>query len=149
MESADAIEVRLKVVEDAVDNLKQRLDKLEEAHYSEFEKIRTDFSKDYQKLSDEFRLLQKEYEVSKAETNKDLSVLKDMPELIQALREAVQEIKVVLETTQGDLLSVQDTLAGEMEKGKFDIVIWLRDHVVPTLLTGGIIYFILNTAGII
>lgn len=149
MDSAEAIEVRLKTVEDAVENLKRRLDKLEKFHYSEFERIKTEFSKDYQSLSDEFRLLQKEYAVSKAETNKDLSVLKDMPELMQTLKEAVQEIKVVLETTQSDLVNVQDTLKGEIEKSKFDIVVWFRDHVVPTLLTGGIIYFILHTAGIL
>ena len=37
MDSTEAIEVRLKTVEDAVENLKRRLDKLEKFHYSEFE----------------------------------------------------------------------------------------------------------------
>ena len=143
------IDARLRVLEEATKNLKERLDKLEDTHLEDFETVKEQFQKDYQKLLAEFNELRKEYEVSKIATDKDLSLLKDVPALLQSLKETIQEINTVLTTTKTDLEEVQKALALEKDRGKFDIVAWVVNNVVPALLTGGVIYFILHTIGAI
>ena len=143
------IDVRLRVLEEATKNLKERLDKLEDMHLEDFETVKEQFQKDYQKLLAEFNELRKEYEISKIATDKDLSLLKDVPSLLQSLKETIQEINIVLTTTKTDLEEVQKALALEKDRGKFDVIAWVVNHVVPALLTGGVIYFILHTIGAI
>lgn len=145
----DALDYRLQTMEEGMKNLKERLEKLEEAHHNDIDNLREELSEDYNKLTEEFRTLQKEYEVSKMSTDKDLQILRELPSLMESLKATVQEIKTVLEVTKTDLQEVQTTLEREAARGKFDFLLWVRDSVMPALLGFGVLYFILHATGII
>lgn len=141
------IEARLQVLEEGMINLKERLEKLEETQKKDLETFRKEVVNDYDALSREFRELQQDYQISKTSMNKDLGVLKELPVLVQSLKETIQEIKVILDGTKNDLNTVEENLKRESERGKFDFLSWCRDSILPTILGLGILYFILHTVG--
>lgn len=141
------VEYRLKVIEKSIEDLGMRLNSLETTHQGDITNLRTELMNDFQKLNDEFKDLQREYEVSKSVIHEELKALRDMPALMQSLKETIVEIRSVLEVTQKDLTDVQVAIESEQERGKFDFMVWFRDSILPALLGFGAIYFILKTLG--
>ena len=68
---------------------------------------------------------------------------------MQDLKESLITVSTALVTTQEDLKTVQQTLNKEKDKGKFDIILWCRDNMIPTLLGFGVLYFVLHATGAI
>lgn len=145
----EVFEYRLKQMEEAIDTLGKKVATLEISHAKDIEKLKEEIVADYQNLTIEFKDLQQEFAVSKTEVFDRIAAFKDMPALMQELKESIIGMNAVLGTTKSGLETVQKALDKIKDRGKFDILLWCRDNMIPTLLGFGILYFVLHATNMI
>lgn len=145
----EVFEYRLKQMEEAIDTLGQKVSTLEASHAKDIEQLKKEIVDDYQNLTVEFKDLQQEFAVSRTEVFDKIAAFKDMPKLMQELKESIIGMNAVLDTTKTGLETVEKALDKVKDRGKFDILMWCRDNMVPTLLGFGVLYFVLHATGAI
>lgn len=145
----EVFEYRLKQMEEAIDTLGKKVSTLEASHAKDIEQLKKEIVDDYQNLTVEFKDLQQEFAVSRTEVFDKIAAFKDMPKLMQELKESIIGMNAVLGTTKAGLETVEKALDKVKDRGKFDILMWCRDNMIPTLLGFGILYFVLHATGAI
>lgn len=138
----DMNEKRFDKIENEINKLGERID-------CDVKNIEEEFKDIFEKLKEDFNKLKQDYEINKETLLNTIRHLDKLPDVVSELKEAVIRLDANTQNSndrysefKDDIKNIQQKIEKIDDKSKFDFLTWVKNSLLPILITTGITIFL-------